>query len=793
MIRPLFVSIALLLLFAGGAVPAQQQPGGFDLDGPVLSITVMRDGMSLPITAVPSLRAGDRLTIRAVTGVDRSGRYMLIGTFLRGAASPPPEKWFAKVETWQTRKTILELTVPEGAEQALVMLAPQAGGGFDAVRDAVRGRPGVFVRAARDLHQASLDQARLETFISAVGAIADTQPDKLTTAAPSLAKAMGIRLNTECLSRPRAVQAACLTQNREALVLQAQRGTTLAETLTGTSVDVAYRIAATPEAGAGYYSPYIALARDLARLFGAFRSAQYQYLPALAVGRGDNLQLRLNAAPSFQNPRSVLLAPLPPIGAAPPPLWQPAKSSPICLARPDIAVPIENGSLLFATGYARDLKLSVTAGGRQHEIPIAVDVATAGLRLVGHEAIRAMGKIEGGTVTGKWGFDPFTGPRLPIVLDVPGAWRARPDKTVIVGREHSLTLEGGASACVAGVTLAEENGTPRPVAWQVDGPGTIETKLSLENVRPGEITLTVLRHGSAASQTLALAARAEASRLDRFVVHRGDRDGTLQGARLDQVARLDIAGFRFAPGAIVRGGDGDRMRMHNDKQVGTPDEASIPNATVTLRDGRTLKVKTTILPARPSIALISRQARYTPPGGTFPITVPDAILPERGTLAFSFRTVGGSIGNGIEIAARDGTATLLDIASGALQRVGDDVVIGTFSPVERFGRGQSGPVRFRISDADSPGEWQPLAHIVRLPELTRMECPAGAGECVLSGRGLFLIAAIAGSAEFMTATTVPVGFVGESLTVPRPAGNTLYLRLHDAPDAVVQVTLPAMN
>ncbi|MGK3905424.1 hypothetical protein ABI049_15675, partial [Enterococcus faecium] len=79
-------------------------------------------------------------------------------------------------------------------------------------------------------------------------------------------------------------------------VLNAQRGATLTDTLTGAPVDLAYQVAATPEGGAGYYSPYIGLIRDVAKLFGAFRSAQYQYLPTMALGRGDRTHLLLNSA-----------------------------------------------------------------------------------------------------------------------------------------------------------------------------------------------------------------------------------------------------------------------------------------------------------------------------------------------------------------------------------------------------------------------------------------------------------------------------------------------------------------
>ncbi|WP_033923601.1 hypothetical protein, partial [Sphingomonas sp. 37zxx] len=50
---------------------------------------------------------------------------------------------------------------------------------------------------------------------------------------------------------------------------------------------------------------------------------------------------------------------------------------------------------------------------------------------------------------------------------------------------------------------------------------------------------------------------------------------------------------------------------------------------------------------------------------------------------------------------------------------------------------------------------------------------------------LFLIAAISETADFAKPVQVPIGFVGASITLPRPTGDTLYLRLHDAPDTAV--------
>ncbi|WP_066724991.1 hypothetical protein [Sphingomonas pituitosa] len=780
--------IPLLLALLCAALPAQAQQNAFDLVGPDLKLTVTRGGTTLPIGAVPSLQPGDKVTAEAALPPDQAARYLLVVAFLRGATNPPPKDWFFVAETWRKKKNRLELTVPEGAEQAVLLLAPDTGGGFNAVRDAVRGRPGVFVRVAQDLFQASLDRARLDAFVAAIARIGDTAPERLATAAPVLANALRIKLNAECLARPRGLQAACLTQNRDSLVLQTQRGTTLAETLTGTPADLAYSIAATPQGGGGYYSSYIGLARDVAKLFGAFRSPQYQYLPALALGRGDTLKLLLNAAPSFQSPRSVLAAPLPPIGPASPPIWQAGGPTPVCLAQPGLALPLEDAPLLYATDFGRSLSVRVTSNeGKTRDFPVLPDVEKGGIRLEG--AVPAdLGTVSNAVLQGRWGFDGFTGPRLPVQLDAMGAWRAVPDSAVVVGREHPLVLRGGAAFCVSQIALSDPAGTRTPVPFKVTGQDELTMTLPLKDAKPGAFTLNVARFGSAPPDTIPLLARLEASRIERFVVHEGDRDGVLEGARLDQVAGLDWRGLHFTAGALSRGTDGDRLAMAIEGSVPAGDGEAV----VRLRDGRTVKLAVRATAPRTGATLLSRAAAGKTANNGLPIALPEGVLPADAAIDFSFRITRGTLGDGgtVEIAVIEGPGATLGFRDGALQRVGKDVVVAHFAPRALLGAGVVGSLRYRLVQDGTPGDWQPLVTLARLPKLAGLSCPAEAATCTLSGDDLFVLAAVGDKPDLAGATTVPLGFVGSSITLPRPAGKTLYLRLHDAPASIATVTLP---
>ena len=63
---------------------------------------------------------------------------------------------------------------------------------------------------------------------------------------------------------------------------------------------------------------------------------------------------------------------------------------------------------------------------------------------------------------------------------------------------------------------------------------------------------------------------------------------------------------------------------------------------------------------------------------------------------------------------------------------------------------------------------------------------------MLTGTSLFLIDAVASDSQFTHNVPVPVGFAGSKLSVPRPNGTLLYLKLRDDPSAVSTAVLPVL-
>ena len=324
----------LLLLFAVRLAHADGGPA-FDLDGPRIQAKVTRLGKTLPIGTVANLAPGDRIWIHPDLPEKEGARYILVVAFLRGSVNPPPENWFTKAETWnkKIRQEGLYVTVPEGAEQVLLFLAPETGGDYSTIRNAVRGRPGAFVRAAQDLHQASLDRARLDTYLAAVKTVDTGDPKVVEDKTKLLARSLNIKVDQQCFDKPTEQQAPCLMQNPDSLVLDNGRSQSVVQQMTGGSAgDMLAQMSYTQQAGGGYYSVYVGTVMDMAKILDSFHTAEFQYLPALAMPKDDTLALKLNNPPSFHKPQSVLVIGLPAVKAPELPVLHPidAKSHVVC-------------------------------------------------------------------------------------------------------------------------------------------------------------------------------------------------------------------------------------------------------------------------------------------------------------------------------------------------------------------------------------------------------------------------------------------------------------------------------
>ncbi len=794
---------ASLSLFLSMAVQAGVAP--FDLAGPNLEVTVTRHHETLPISDVPNLAVGDLLWIRADLPATQSERYLLIVAFLRGATNPPPERWFHGCSTWepQCARHGLMLTVPRGAEQVLVFLAPETNGDFRTLVGAVRGRPGAFVRTSQDLNQAMLDIARLDRYLDAIQFLEVNAPERLKDAAPKLARSLAIKVNTKCLQRIAQLQAPCLMRGGQSLILNDGHSTSIVDALTsGPASALAMEASYTPQLSYGYYSPYIASVIDIARIFSSFTTAQYEYIPALAAQHGDTLALTLNTPPSFHDPKSVLVTALPAIEAPElPPLHAVNPQQSFCIRRKRLILPVEGAPLVFATNYAHRMRLRLTeANGHTIDLPAWADAKVGGF-------VVDTGPIRGtqfrdtvdGVLHGDWGFSRYQGPRFRLENASAAGWSvATPgDAAVIVGRDDSIRLAAPSLSCLKSITVRDSAGTVRSAHWTAVQPNQVKVQLPLKDAPPGLLTVLLSQFGTSAPVRVPLDAYSVAASLDSFVLHAGDSQGILKGSRLDEVASLTIDRVVFVPGVLKTHHGVDQLTVTAQDPTAAahlePGEAGVVR--VQLKDGRVLTLDGAVAAPRPSVVLMAKSVYLS---GT---DAPNHIhrgngneLPQHAQLTFSVRAVAPTVfdrDESIQVATTDGLySTTLSLTNGGITLENQQVAIATLDPARAFGPSAFGPLQFRVIDDGVKGGWQPLATLVRLPQLHRLVCPATPKfACKLTGTDLFLVDAIANDPAFKHAVQVPDGFPGYALPVPHPANGELYVKLRDDPSVVNVATV----
>src|SRR6202451_4318747 len=540
---------------------ANGQP--FDLSGPKVDIHVKRGNVTLPVSEVPSLLPGDRLWVHPDLPESQATNFVLVIAFLRGSTNPPPAEWFTRVETWtrDVRDEGVFVTVPEGAQQALLFFAPETGGDFNTLRSAVRGRPGAFVRASQDLNQASLDRSRLEAYLDDVKATSDADPAEMKERAVLLARTLNIKVDQQCFDKPTEQQAPCLTQNSEQLILDDGHSQSMVTALTsGPSSDLMVQASATPMAGTGYYSAYVGAVIDMARILNSLHTAEYQYIPALALPKDDRLNLKLNNPPSFRNPKPGIWVGLPAVEAAQlPPLRALDPKQVFCLEKSPLVLPTEGAPLVFSTSMAHDFTLHVEDKAGNHlDLPAKAEAGRGGFVIDARDFGAAAGKMGPdvtGTLRGRWGFAEFEGPRFLLRSAHAQKWTvlAADAQALIVGRGDVLHLNSDCAPCVEKVTVKDHDGVDLKATWKATKPEELEVMVPLKDKSAGEVTLAIKQFGLSAADELPLLTYSEAAHLDRFTINAGDKQGVLDGTRLDEVSSFELNGVHFVRAKLSPG------------------------------------------------------------------------------------------------------------------------------------------------------------------------------------------------------------------------------------------------
>ena len=258
---------------------------------------------------------------------------------------------------------------------------------------------------------------------------------------------------------------------------------------------------------------------------------------------------------------------------------------------------------------------------------------------------------------------------------------------------------------------------------------------------------------------------------------------------------MELKGLHFAPGTLSRAHQKDELTLVTKDAASTLTAGETIEAQVTLKDGRVLKLSTTIDQPRPSVKLISKSVQVDPTSATAIIKLGGADeLPQEGRLNFFLKAQvpeNFSPTEKVEVATLDESFhVLLTVADGNLTMQDTKTELAVLDPMRHLGPSAFGPLKMRpVLQDGTTGDWQPLVNLVRIPIIKDVHCTAMPNrQCTITGEKLFLIESVSTNADFTDAAAVPEGFVEQTLVVPAARGHALYLKLRDDPNAVDTMT-----
>ena len=830
-VRP-FARLALCLasISLTATLARADDPAPFNLTGPKVSVRVTRGGKTLPIAQVPNLMGGDKLWIHADLPADQSNHLLLVIAFLRGTTNEPPDNWFTKVETWDKKaREGTTVTVPDGAQQALLFLAPETGGDFDSLRSTVKQKPGQFIRADADLNEASFEQQRIECYLAAMKTVNPDDGKAIQDRATKLSASLGLRVKDDCFKQPVNQQVSCLTQASAPVILGDTQGQNLAQALSNNGGgDLVNQASYTQAAGAGTYSAYVGAIVDVVRLVGNLRSSpDYQYIPGLTFPEGETLNLKLNTPPSFHKPKTVIVVGLPAVQKnVTPQLRAQSPNQMACLLQPKMTLPVTGAPLIFSTSFASNLTLHLDRTSGATSIALKPDAMSGGLVAQNNDTKPAGSgdTIVTGTVRGNWGFDNFEGPTLKLQQIDSGSFKVVGDTQAIAGEDKKLQLEGDATGCVQHISLVDQKDHRQDVAFKpADGDGdkannALDLTVPLKGAQPGEYSLLVQQFGKPDADKVPLTAYNGAIRLGTVRIHSGDANAILTGDGVSSVASVRIDNQDFTP----TGSGDDPNTLHLASKSGVNPKSG-EDAVAKLKDGRTLPVKIEAEAPRPTLKLLSMKTEAAPQQGTLPVTLTGKDeIPLEGKLTLVLQSEKPfDRSQKVEVATVSGGAhTELSLANNTLVLQDEHTAIANLNAQKAFGDSAFGKLQMRpVSGDGTAGDWSPLGTLVRTPKISAIQCgrpaePAGTpspapapngtatapssapaetggATCTVQGSRLFLVQAFSGAQDFAKPAEVPTGFSDATFTVPTPAdGSTLYLKLRDDPNNVATVKLP---
>ena len=396
-------------------------------------------------------------------------------------------------------------------------------------------------------------------------------PGVLKDTTPLLARSLGIRVDEKCLDRLPQLQAPCLMQGQETLILNDGHSVSIVEALTnGPASDLVMAASCNTAGGVRLLQPVSRLAAAiLAGCSIRFGVANYQYIPALATAVGKQLTLDDSTRRRRFKIRNRCS------------LRRCRRSSRRCLhrctpsarktstARAEIRWCCRSKARRWCfrpsmrttrscASPARTAKRSICRRRRMRRRAASSSIPR---RL---QTASLEDRFEG-SLHGYWGFEKFDGPGFQLVNTQSQAWApsSTDDESLIVGRANTIHLQAGSVACIDRIMVKDPAGKELRVEWSPVKANEVQINLPLQQAQPGPLTAArfpVRRERTASARAARLSRGRTLRRDSRFM--RVNRTAFSKAAGSAMLQRLSLQGTRIRAG---RSGDSaaesDALRM----------------------------------------------------------------------------------------------------------------------------------------------------------------------------------------------------------------------------------------
>src|ERR1035437_1496761 len=287
-----------------------------------------------------------------------------------------------------------------------------------------------------------------------------------------------------------------------------------------------------------------------------------------------------------------------------------------CAEKTELVLPAEGAPVVFATAYAHDMVHRLKGkNGKFVDLPVTADAGKGGF--VANTAGLSpsnFGDVLDGSLHGYWGFEPYNGPEFRLQNARPQHWQLADDdqQSLIAGHDGMVHLVAQEAACVDSIMLQQPSGKPEKAEWKSTKPNEVLVTVPLKKTKPGALTLLVKQFGSKEADKVPLQAFAQVGHLDSFTLHAGDLSGVLKGSHLGEVKDLTLNGISFKPNPhAAANDDADELSLvtADVKAAAGLKEGDSSTAKVALKDGRLLKLETTVASPRPRVTLIGKSVQ----------------------------------------------------------------------------------------------------------------------------------------------------------------------------------------